>query len=224
MNRRRGWFATLAGAILLAGCVSQPSPSTVPGSASPSFVPSSATASPTPSQSPSPTTTPEPALSLALPERRDDRKIQFSITPKVSADGDGQLEIRVKNLTKQRIDEIVLRWPTKLRDTLFMAPFRPTKDRVAEGGPPLHFAWTRWVDGPGELHEPAGTTSLGWGPLLPGAELSIPILVTRRAPGPVAFDLQFLAGVPHTGAAPAGGDALLSNADGDSAETRVEVP
>ena len=39
---------------------------------------------------------------------------------------------------------------------------------------------------------PPGTVSLGWGPLLPEATLTIPVGVVRRADGPVAFDLQIL--------------------------------
>ena len=67
--------------------------------------------------------------------------------------------------------------------------------------------------GPGEQGEPAGTTSLGYGPLLAGATLEMPLVVTRRAPGSVAFDLQVLAG-----------NDLLTLADGSPAELRVEVP
>jgi hypothetical protein len=84
--------------------------------------------------------------------------------------------------------------------------------------------WTQWVEGPGERGEPAGTTSLGWGPLLGDAELTIPLVVTRNAAGPVSFDLQFLSGVPAAGEVPPGGDALLTLSDGSAAETRVEVP
>jgi hypothetical protein len=69
------------------------------------------------------------------------------------------------------------------------------------------------VVGPGERGEPDGTTSLGWGPLLAGATLEIPIVVTREAPGRVAFDLQVLAG-----------NDLLTLADGTPADLRVEIP
>ena len=67
--------------------------------------------------------------------------------------------------------------------------------------------------GPGEQGEPDGTISLGWGPLLAGATLTIPLDATRSSPGPIAFDLQLLAR-----------DDLLSLPDGDPAEIRVEVP
>jgi hypothetical protein len=43
--------------------------------------------------------------------------------------------------------------------------------------------------------------------------LTIPILVTRLAPGPVAFDLQVLAG-----------NDLLTLEGGEPAELRVDVP
>ncbi|HEX2193935.1 MAG TPA: hypothetical protein VHK63_03120, partial [Candidatus Limnocylindria bacterium] len=85
--------------------------------------------------------------------------------------------------------------------------------RIADGGPPLWQEWTKWVEGPGERGEPAGTTSLGWGPLDPGATLVIPLVVTRQAVGAVDFDLQLLAE-----------EALLRLDDGRPAELRVQVP
>ena len=44
-----------------------------------------------------------------------------------------------------------------------LAPFEPSDDRIRDGGPPLVQEWTKWVIGPGERGEPAGTTS-GSGP------------------------------------------------------------
>jgi hypothetical protein len=207
-------------ACLLAACSVSPSPS---GSSSPTLV-VSASSAPSGGATASPTPAREPALSLALPPRRDARRVRFSVVPAVKAAGGGQIVVNVTNLSATRIDEIVLRWPTALRDTLFLAPFAPSSARIAEFGPPLNVPWTKWVDGPGEHNEPAGTTSLGWGPLLPGARLTIPLVVTRRGPGPVAFDLQFLAGVSSSGAIPSGGDALLADPAGRPAETRVTVP
>ncbi len=208
--------------LLLAACTLSPSPS---GTASPTVKTSpSSSGSPTATARPSPTATPEPALSLELPSTRDNRRVRFSVAPGVKPDGGGQIVVTVTNLSKTRIDEIVLRWPTELRDTLFLAPFAPSSERVAEFGPPLSVPWTKWVDGPGEHNEPGGTTSLGWGPLLPGARLTIPLVVTRRGPGPVAFDLQLLSGVPTAGRIPAGGDALLADPAGKPAEARVTVP
>jgi hypothetical protein len=119
----------------------------------------------------------------------------------------------VTNQSEERISELVLRWPTELRETLFLAPFEPSQQRIADGGPPLWQEWTKWVDGPGERGEPAGTTSLGWGPLDAGATLTIPILVTRNAAGPVDFDFQVLAG-----------EAILGLEDGSPAELRVQLP
>jgi hypothetical protein len=135
----------------------------------------------------------------------------------------GKRVVTVRYRARQRIDETVLRWPTALRDELYLAPFAPSAGRVKEGVP-LVVPWTKWVEGPGEHGEPAGTTSLGWGPLLSGAELTIPVVATRKAAGPIAFDLQLLSGVPAAGDVPEGGDALLSVEGGGPAQTRVELP
>jgi hypothetical protein len=135
------------------------------------------------------------------------------VDPNLPSDGDGEIVVRVTNLGDQRVGELVLRWNTELDQALFLAPFRPSEQRIRDGGPPLIQDWTKWVLGPGERGEPAGTTSLGWGPLLPGGELTIPIQVTRRQRGEVAFDLQLLAG-----------EAILSLEDGAPAELRVSVP
>jgi hypothetical protein len=139
--------------------------------------------------------------------------VSVRIEPSGPRDGDGRIVVTVQNRTDRRVRELVLRWPTALRDTLYLAPFQPSEQRIREFGPPLHQEWTKWVDGPGEDGEPAGTTSLGWGPLLPNATLRIEILVTRRAAGEVAFDLQVLAG-----------EALLTLETGAPAELRVEAP
>ncbi len=221
--------AVLLSAVLLAtalvGCTSQSSPSARASStpvASPTV--SRPPVSVVPSASLAPTPTPAPRLTLAAPPRHDPRQIRFSVTPKIedTAGAVGQIVVTVSNPGKQRIDEIVLRWPTALGDELFLAPFAPSAGRVKEGVP-LVVPWTKWVEGPGEHGEPAGTTSLGWGPLLPGAQLTIPIVATRRAAGPIAFDLQFLSGVPAAGDVPEGGDALLSREGGDPAQVRLEV-
>ena len=128
-------------------------------------------------------------------------------------DEGGTLTITVTSAAAERIDELVLRWPTELNEILFLAPFTPSEDRIRDGGPPLVQPWTKWVRGPGEQGEPDGTTSIGWGPLLPEAQLEIALQVTRRAPGPVAFDLQLLAG-----------NDLLTLDGGQPAELRVEIP
>lgn len=137
----------------------------------------------------------------------------MAVTPNVPADGDGTITVVVTSAADTRIDELVLRWPTELDASLFLAPFTPSEERVRDGGDPLVQPWTKWVIGPGERGEPAGTTSLGWGPLLAGATLEIPIVVTRRADGPVSFDLQVLAG-----------NDLLTLEDGEPAQFRVEIP
>ncbi len=203
------------GVVLLGGCgLIGPSPTPIPTATTTA----SPTPSPTPSASPtlssSPTATPEPELSLELPPASDPREVRVAVTPALDGDG-GRVSVVVTNLSDTRIGEIVLRWPTELADTIFLAPFVPSPDRVAEFGPPLTVStdWTKWVEGPGELGEPAGTTSLGYGPMDPGMELVIPLFVTRRAEGPVAFDLQVL-----------DGEGLLTLEGGEPGELRVELP
>lgn len=212
--RRARTSAVLAAALIMAACLPTPSESPSP-SATPSVPP---TPSPTateaaPSASLAPTATPAPSLSLEPPEGRDDRVVTVTVTPNVPAGENGTITVTVTSAADVRIDELVLRWPTELAASLFLAPFTPSDDRIREGGPPLVQPWTKWVVGPGERGEPAGTTSLGWGPLLAGATLEIPIVVTRRADGPVGFDLQVLAG-----------NDLLSLEGGEPAQLRVEIP
>ncbi len=202
-------------ALVVAGCLANPSASpsaSASASAQPSTTPATS-ASAQPSTSVEPTATPEPPLSLALPSDHDRRQVAVTVDPRVPNDGDGEIVVTVTNLTDRRVGELVLRWNTDLDQVLFLAPFRPSEQRIRDGGPPLIQDWTKWVRGPGESGEPAGTTSLGWGPLLPGGELTIPIQVTRQQAGEVAFDLQVLAG-----------EAILSLEDGSPAELRVTVP
>ena len=202
-------------ALFVAGCLATPSASpaaSTSASAQPSTTPATS-ASAQPSTSVEPTATPEPPLSLALPSDHDRRQVAVTVDPSVPNDGDGEIVVTVTNLTDRRVGELVLRWRPDLDQVLFLAPFRPSEQRIRDGGPPLIQDWTKWVRGPGESGEPAGTTSLGWGPLLPGGELTIPIQVTRQRAGEVAFDLQVLAG-----------EAILSLEDGSPAELRVTVP
>lgn len=212
--RRAGWerlvlarWLAVGMGLALTACAATPSASpSRPGlTPSPSATSTQTTGTPAP--------TPEPPLSLTLPQRRDQRVVSVRVQPSVARDSDGQIVVTIENRTDRRIGELVVRWPTALRDTLFLAPFEPSEQRIREFGPPLHQDWTKWVDGPGERGEPAGTTSLGWGPLLPNATLRIPILATRRAAGDVAFDLQVLAG-----------ESVLALPDGSPAELRVSVP
>jgi hypothetical protein len=211
-----GWrsrLAPIAGVVVLAAC-------TLQGSASPSASPSlsgSAGASPSASARPSATAEPSPSDTgrLTLPEPSDTDTtipISYMVTVEVAAGASGRLLVVVTNLGAEMVPELVLRWPTEVRDTIFLAPFLPSQQRIREGGDPLIQNWTKWVDGPGEHGEPAGTTSLGWGPLLRGGTLTIPILATRVAPGPISFDLQILNGEK----------VLLS--DGVPAWLHVDVP
>lgn len=191
-----GWrsrVAPLAGAVVLTACIlqSSPSPSAGPSSPRPSPSDGSVTAVPTASTQP----TSEPGhLTLPPPTATDSIAISYTVTVDLEAGASGRLVIVVKNLSAQMVPELVLRWPTAVRDTIFLAPFEPSKQRIREGGDPLVQNWTKWVEGPGEHGEPAGTTSLGWGPLLVGGTLTIPVLATRVAPGPLTFDLQILNG------------------------------
>jgi len=198
--------------LLLTACVASPRPS--------------ATARPTAAAQPSPTggssaeptedataePTPEPPLSIDLPEETDDRVVSVDVTPRVGEAG-GEIIVTVTSQASERIDELVLRWPTALGESLFLAPFVPSDARIREGGPPLVQEWTKWVIGPGEEGEPAGTISLGYGPLLAGAALRIPLSVTRVQGGGIAFDLQLLAD-----------NRLLTLPGGEPAELRVQVP
>jgi hypothetical protein len=203
-------------ALVLAGCLlssPSPSPSASPSSSEPPSGTPAGSPSAEPTASGEPTATPEPPLSLAIPNRHDRRQVALRVEPDVPADGDGEIVVTVRNLTDRRVGELVLRWNTDLDQVLFLAPFRPSQQRIANGGPPLVQDWTKWVRGPGESGEPAGTTSLGWGPLLPGGVLTIPIQVTRQQRGEVSFDLQVLAG-----------EAIMAFEDGSPAGLRVNVP
>lgn len=213
--RWRAGLGVAAATLLLAACQSttSPSPRATVASAAPTQASATPRATATAAPTAAPTATPEPALSLDLPGERDARIVEVTVSPEVPPDGDGQIVVEVANLSDTRVLELVLRWPTDLKETLFLAPFAATPGRIAEGGPPLLQDWTKWVEGPGESGEPAGTTSLGWGPLDPGATLTIPIVVTRVAAGPVSFDLQVLAD-----------EAILTMPDEAPAELRVEVP
>ncbi|MEO5987071.1 MAG: hypothetical protein ABIW50_01235 [Candidatus Limnocylindria bacterium] len=151
-------------------------------------------------------------MSLALPEGTDPRVVNATVDAQVAADG-GTFTITVTSTATERIDELVLRWPTELNQAMFLAPFTPSEDRIRDGGPPLAQPWTKWVIGPGERGEPAGVISVGWGPLLPGATLVIPLEASRRVPDPIAFDLQLLSG-----------NDLLTFEGGGPAEIRIEIP
>jgi hypothetical protein len=220
MTALRRWrLGVAAVALLLVGCIAAPSSqpaSPVPSSPVPSVAPPSGTAPASESTAPSsasPATTPAPSLALDPPGTTDERAVAVTVTPELPADGGGRLIVTVESRTDSRIDELVLRWPTALGETILLAPFAPSDDRIRDGGPPLVQPWTKWVLGPGEEGEPDGTTSVGWGPLLPGATLQIPLVATRIAPGPTAFDLQILSR-----------NDLLTDADGAPAEIRVELP
>ncbi len=216
MRRRFARFLGAAAIVVAASaCVAEEEPTSTPSATVPPTPSPSAqvTSVPTSSAPPaSPTATPEPSFSLDPPAATDDRRVTVTVVPDVGADA-GTLTVTVTSAAAEMIEELVLRWPSDLNEVLFIAPFTPSDDRIRPGGPPLVQPWTKWVVGPGEQDEPAGTISVGWGPLMPGATLTIPLDVTRLGAGPVAFDLQILAG-----------NELLTTDDGDPAELRVEVP
>lgn len=197
----------------LAACGTEPSASPTPSPVSPSAT-STATAVPSESEAPTgePTPTAAPPLSLDLPTETDPRIVSVEVVPALEGER-GTLTVTVTSASDERIDEIVLRWPAELEASLRLAPFTPSDDRIRENGPPLVQPWTKWVIGPGEQGEPEGTISVGWGPLLPGATLEIPLVATRVAEGPVAFDLQVLSG-----------NDLLHFEGDEPAELRIEVP
>lgn len=208
-------------------------PSVAPTGAAPTQTPSrpiaTTPASPTdlPLESPTatPAPTPEPPYSLALPPELDERRVAVTVSPEPGAQPP-RLVIRVTSAADERIGELLLRWSQELHDVVYLAPFVPSPDRVADGGQPLSLFvdWTRWVMGPGSDGEPPGTITLGYGPLDPGATLEIPVYVLRRdVPEPLAFDLQVLAGEP-VGGDPPRREALLRLEDGAPAELRVELP
>jgi hypothetical protein len=179
----------------------------------------SPTSTPTPEPTPTaePSVTPEPTpepYALPAASSTDPRRVTVTVAPNLATDASGTITVTVANLDGSMIPELVLRWSTSLDEHLFLAPFTPSNDRICNGCPPLVQPWTKWVIGPGLRGEPAGTTSLGWGPLLAApASLQIPIVANRRIAGPVSFELQVLAG-----------EALLTLDTGLPAEFRVEVP
>ena len=203
----------VAGILTLSACVAEPTPSPSATQAA-TRTPTSSEETEAPSRTPAGTAaaTPEPRLSLPLPPP-DPRQISVTVSSEVAVDGGGQITVTVTSAADAIVDELVLRWPTELLQTLFLAPSVPDPDLVQEGGGNLVVPWTKWVIGPGEQGEPEGTTSLGYGPLQAGATLTIPLYVTRLAPGPTSFDLQLLAG-----------ESILTLSDGQPAELRIEVP
>ncbi len=212
-TRGRRAALVLAAAVVLAGCTAAPSDSGAPSGSAPGSAEPTATATEAPTPAATPTATPDPPLSLDPPGATDPRPISASVVTEVAPDAGGQITVTVTSQASELIDELVVRWPSELSEALFLAPFVPDPDLARDGGGNLVRTWTKWVLGPGEQGEPEGTISLGYGPLEPGATLSMPLYVTRMAPGPTSFDLQILAG-----------ESILTLPDGQPAELRIEVP
>jgi hypothetical protein len=218
LPRTVAWLMPVAALIAaggaLAACDLLVEPTPIPtATAVPSPTPVASVAPTSSAAAASPTPTPEPALSLDPPGASDERRVRVGVAFALPADTNGRILVTLTNLSEERIGEVILRWPTELRQTIFLAPFIASEDRIRDGRPPLDQDWTKWVEGPGERGEPAGTTSLGYGPMDPGTTLTIPLFATRAAAGPVAFDLQVLVG-----------EALLTRDDGTPAQLRVEAP
>ncbi len=212
MSRWTTASLTIVMSISLVACAGDQPPtgsssSTAGESSSPTAAPSATTPA-----SVVPTTSPAPSLALDLPSTVDSRVVAVQVDQRLEASS-GAVVVTVTSLASERIDELVLRWPTALNDLLYLAPFTPSDERIRDGGDPLVQPWTKWVIGPGERGEPAGAISLGWGPLMPGATLIIELDAVRRVPGPIEFDLQVLSS-----------NDLLSRDDGTPAELRVTVP
>ena len=94
-----------------------------------------------------------------------------------------------------RIDELVLRWPTELGADASARPVRARREeRIRDGGPPLVQEWTKWVVGAGRAGRAGGHDLARLGPAAAAARRSRSRSSSLRvADGPVAFDLQLLA-------------------------------
>ncbi|MDQ3881493.1 MAG: hypothetical protein M3295_10535 [Chloroflexota bacterium] len=171
--------------LALVACTEESPSPTIPS------VPPSATVAVTPTAVPAtPTAEPTP-LPLALPEveKQSTASVDYRFSPNLPPDGEGELLVIVTNTSDEDIAELALRWPTALNEVLYLAPFTPSPDRMVN---PLVQPWTRWVEGPGTRGEPAGTTTLGYGPLDAGETLQIPLVAQWREPREVEFDVEFL--------------------------------
>ena len=140
-----------------------------------------------------PTTTPDRGLTLPAPARL--LRIS-SPTPSRSTTARriGTLVVVVTNLAREMVPELVLRWPTAVRDNIFLSPFAPPQGSSASvKAIQLVQDWTKWVD-LGEQGEPAAQSKKG-GAAVAGGMLTI----VRSWPpvwlqGPLTFDFQILAG------------------------------
>ena len=86
--------------------------------------------------------TPEPPLSLALPDRtRTIAQVAVRVDPNVPSNGDGEIVVMVTNLTDRARRRAGPALATELRPALFLAPFRPSEQRIrgrrAAAGPGL---------------------------------------------------------------------------------------
>jgi len=114
--------AALAASVAFTGCILQGSP-TPNATSSPAV---SVGPSPSATQSFGPTAEPSPSqqtlLRLPSPSGTDGNAISYTVTVEVKAGASGRLVLVVKNLGDELVPELVLRWPTAVRDTIFLAP------------------------------------------------------------------------------------------------------
>ena len=119
----------------------------------------SLTATPSPSE--------EAGLKLPTPAGNDPTTISYKVSVELQAGKSGRLVVVVTNQSETMVPELVLRWPTAVKETIFLAPFAPSQQRIREGGDPLVQAWTKWVDGPGEHGDTPGVSEHETSPPLP---------------------------------------------------------
>ncbi len=123
------------------------------------------------------------------------------------------MTVTVSSAATDLIDEIVLRWPAGLGETLRLAPFTPSEERIERAARRCARSGRSGSSGPASAaSRPARSPSAG-DPCFRVRRSSIALVATRVVPGPVAFDLQLLAA-----------NDLLTFDGGLPAEIRVEVP
>ena len=174
-------LGALLGAALLSGCTSQP-PSSTPASAP--TLSASVSAATTPAASPGATVTDHAPAGTGPPRAGASGPTQGPFQRHTKGQARWQRRdrgdrSRTSDRHANRRDRAALA-DGAAPDTLYLAPFTPTEQRVREGGRPLHFAWTKWVDGPGRAWRAGRHHLAGLGPAAAPRQLSIPLIVTRR--------------------------------------------
>ena len=105
--------------LLASACEADPLPTTSPSAPASGNPSPSATLAPTSAPSstvePSPSASPEPPLSLDLPDASDPRVVEVTIAPDVATDGDGEILVTVTSVADERIDDLVRRLERAVR-------------------------------------------------------------------------------------------------------------